>query len=180
MQSCCRLTKVSLLCRTLTNGRSKMLTAMFDGEVPVSRTSEGRAFVDRDGERFGVILSFLRADARPKLPASGSELARLLEEAQHYQVRLTLLPGCQIFRSLMLSRYIWLRMAGTIHQCPLGVLAWCVSICGCGCIATDVQVCVATPVAGRISYLGSLRMQGGASPGRSDQMLFMVILCATS
>ena len=64
-----------------------MLTAMFGGDLPVLRTAEGRAFIDRDGERFGAILSFMRIGASAKLPTSGSELAELLTEAEFYQAR---------------------------------------------------------------------------------------------
>ncbi len=80
-----------VLCRTLTNGRSEMLTAMFDGDLPVSRTAEGRAFIDRDGERFGAVLSFLRTGDTTELPVSGSELAKVLAEAEFYQARRCLL-----------------------------------------------------------------------------------------
>ena len=74
-----------LLCRTLTNGRSEMLTAMFTGDLPLSRTLEGRLLIDRDGNRFGAVLSYLRA-GECDLPTAGRELAKLLEEAMFYQV----------------------------------------------------------------------------------------------
>ena len=64
-----------------------MLTAMFNSVPPVPTTAEGRPFIDRDGKRFGGVLSFLRTGKPPKLPASGRDLAMLLEEADFYQVR---------------------------------------------------------------------------------------------
>ena len=76
-----------MLCRTLTNGRSAMLTAMFSGALPLTCTADGRVFIDRDGEHFGTVLSFLRTGTCPKLPASGGELAKLLDEAEFYQAR---------------------------------------------------------------------------------------------
>ncbi len=76
-----------MLGRTLTNGRSKMLTAMFSGDLAVTRTPEDRAFIDRNGKRFGAILDFLRTGDCTELPASGPELARMLEETEFYQAR---------------------------------------------------------------------------------------------
>ena len=80
-----------LLCRTLTNGRSAMLTAMFQSDIPLARTAEDRAFIDRSGQRFGTVLDFLRTGACPELPTSRHHLALLLEEAEFYQARRLLL-----------------------------------------------------------------------------------------
>ncbi len=80
-----------MLRRTLTNGRSAMLTAMFSEALPLISSADGRVFIDRDGERFGTVLSFLRTGACPELPASGAELAKLLDEAEFYQARRLLL-----------------------------------------------------------------------------------------
>ena len=79
--------RVCLLRRTLANGRSAMFTTMFSGVLPLATTAEGRPFIDRDGARFGAVLSFMRTGKPPKLPASGVDLATLLEEAEFYQVR---------------------------------------------------------------------------------------------
>ena len=76
-----------LLCRTLTNGRSAMLTTMFSVALPLTSTADGRIFIDRDGERFGTVLSFLRTGTCLNLPVSGAELAKLLDEAEFYQAR---------------------------------------------------------------------------------------------
>ena len=97
----------SVLCRTLTNGRSRMLTAMFNGDLALIRTPEGRVLIDSDGDRFAAVLSFLRTGACTQLPASGSELARLLEEAEYYQVRPCLNPPS--------SSYLW---TGACAQLP--------------------------------------------------------------
>ena len=83
--ACCL--KQSVLGRTLTNGRSGMLTAMFTGDLPVIRTSKDPAFIDRNGKRFGAILDFLRTGDCTELPVRGSELANVLEEAEFYQAR---------------------------------------------------------------------------------------------
>ncbi len=64
-----------------------MLTAMFSGALPLTCSADGRVFIDRDGERFGTVLSFMRTGACPELPASGAELAKLLDEAEFYQAR---------------------------------------------------------------------------------------------
>ncbi len=77
----------NLLGRTLTNGRSEMLTAMFGGDLPVSRTPEDRAFIDRNGKHFGAILDFVRTGDTTELPTNGPELAMLLDEAKFYQAR---------------------------------------------------------------------------------------------
>ena len=111
----------SVLCRTLTNGRSKMFTAMFSGDLAVTRTPEARAFIDRDGERFGPILSFLRTGLRPELPASGPDLARMLDDAAFYQARrllLTSLSSCCVNHSL----YIKFLKLATVHRRPHLVL----------------------------------------------------------
>ena len=104
-----------VLCRTLTNGQSTMLTAMFDGDLPLAKTPDGRAFIDRDGGQFGVILSFLRNGTCPRLPASGSDLAELLDEAQFYQVR----------------------YASTLSRGPL-ITSSCCSTGDCECLACDM------------------------------------------
>ena len=75
-----------LLRRTLTSGRSTMLTAMFTGALPLARTPEGRFLIDRDGGRFRAVLSHLRS-GECDLPTSGTELAKLLDEATFYHVR---------------------------------------------------------------------------------------------
>ena len=72
--------------RTLLNGRSKMLTAMYSGAPPFT-TAAGRPFIARSGEHFGVILSFVRTGTPSELPASGADLSKLLEEAEFYQAR---------------------------------------------------------------------------------------------
>ena len=86
--------------RTLINGRSKMLTVMFTGALPLVRTPEGRLLIDRDGDRFGTVLSYLRA-GECGLPTSGRELAKLLEEAMFYHVRNSNLRGCRSHLSLL-------------------------------------------------------------------------------
>ena len=42
-----------------------MLAVMFSGRHPFSKDREGRYFIDRDGQYFGHILSYLRSDALP-------------------------------------------------------------------------------------------------------------------
>jgi hypothetical protein len=63
-----------------------MLTTMFNGALPLALTPEGRFLIDRDGDRFRAVLSYLRS-GDCDLPTSGRELAKLLEEAMFYHVR---------------------------------------------------------------------------------------------
>ena len=78
---------------------SGMLTTMFNGHLPAIRTPEGRPFIDRDGDQFGTILSFLRTGASTKLPGSGSELAVVLEDAEFYQGRCWVIRGTDVMLS---------------------------------------------------------------------------------
>ena len=64
-----------------------MLAAMFSPTPPLLRTAEGRYYVHRNGERFGTVQSFVSTGTCPELPASGGELAKLLDEAEFYQAR---------------------------------------------------------------------------------------------
>jgi len=73
--------------RILTNGRSAKLTAMFSPASPLLRDAKGRVCIERSGERFGTVLSFLSTGTCPELPASGDELVKLLDEADFYQAR---------------------------------------------------------------------------------------------
>ena len=84
--------------RILTNGRSAMLTAMFSPAPPLRRTAEGHVYIDRSGERFSTVLSFLITGTCPELPASGEELKMLLDEAAYYKA-----PLMALFAIVMLS-----------------------------------------------------------------------------
>ena len=57
-----------------------MLAVMFSGRHPFSKDREGRYFIDRDGQFFGHILSYLRSDA---LPPEDSALF-VLREAEFF------------------------------------------------------------------------------------------------
>ena len=45
---------------TLTKDKDSMLAAMFSGRHELDTDSEGRYFIDRDGEYFKEILNYLR------------------------------------------------------------------------------------------------------------------------
>ena len=106
--------------RTLTNGRSAMLTAMFAGALPLTCSADGRVFIDRDGERFGTVLSFMRTGACPELPACGAELSKLLDEAEFYQARLLLLTKSSLMHPcLFIHRCVVICIVGSRQQLSL-------------------------------------------------------------
>ena len=60
---------------TLTTVPGSMLEAMFSGRHTIATCEDGRVFIDRDGEHFGLVLNFMRdcgsnsaADAIRALP----------------------------------------------------------------------------------------------------------------
>ena len=57
-----------------------MLAVMFSGRHPFSKDREGRYFIDRDGQHFGHILSYLRSDALPPEEA----VVHVLREAEFF------------------------------------------------------------------------------------------------
>lgn len=72
---------------TLCKYSGSMLAAMFSGEMqPGLRDSQGRFFIDRSGDWFAVILSYLREEPI-QLPPFGIQRQALAGEAQYYQVR---------------------------------------------------------------------------------------------
>lgn len=71
---------------TLTRCRDSMLGAMFTGQIPVLRDTQGNIFIDRDGKVFRYILNYLRSSCLD-LPNGFSELALLRREADFFQIR---------------------------------------------------------------------------------------------
>lgn len=72
---------------TLCKHSSSMLAAMCSGDMqPAQQDSQGRFFIDRNGDRFAVILSYLRQEPI-EFPPVGIQRQALLAEAQFYQVR---------------------------------------------------------------------------------------------
>lgn len=72
---------------TLCKHSGSMLAAMFSGDMqPAQTDTQGRLFIDRNGDWFAVILSYLR-DEPVQLPPFGIKRRALLAEARFYQVR---------------------------------------------------------------------------------------------
>ena len=59
-------------CTTLTVVLGSMLEAMFSRRHSIATDEDGRVFIDRDGEHFGLILNFLYATAARTLPLARS------------------------------------------------------------------------------------------------------------
>ena len=71
---------------TLCKSSGSMLAAMFSGDMqPAQQDSQGRFFIDRSGDLFAVILSYLREEPI-QLPTFGIQKQALAGEAQFYQV----------------------------------------------------------------------------------------------
>ncbi|KAG6928701.1 potassium channel tetramerization domain containing 21 [Chelydra serpentina] len=71
---------------TLTSFPDSMLGAMFSGNMPTKRDSQGNCFIDRDGKVFRYILNFLRT-SHLDLPEDFQEMGLLRREADFYQVQ---------------------------------------------------------------------------------------------
>lgn len=67
---------------TLRRYEETMLAAMFSGRHYIPRDSEGRFFIDRDGEYFGDILNFLREEELPHR----ERIRAVHREAQYYSI----------------------------------------------------------------------------------------------
>ncbi|CAE7855441.1 KCTD16 [Symbiodinium microadriaticum] len=97
-----------------------MLAKMFGSNLP-SATIGGAYFIDRDGDLFRFVLSYLR-DGAVELPSSFQELRRLEREASFF-----LLPGMlQLIRSKMSEVHLDVRLFAE----PFGCTA---EQCNCGC-----------------------------------------------
>ncbi|CAE7238000.1 Kctd8 [Symbiodinium sp. CCMP2456] len=105
---------------TLRRGDSGMLAKMFESNLP-SATIGGAYFIDRDGDLFRFVLSYLR-DGAVELPGSFQELRRLEREANFF-----MLPGMlQLIRSKMSEVHLEVRLFAE----PFGCTA---EQCNCGC-----------------------------------------------
>ena len=72
---------------TLCKHSTSMLARMFSGDVPPAHQDrKGRFFIDRNGELFGIIISYLREE-RFSMPTDKIKLKALAEEASFFQVR---------------------------------------------------------------------------------------------
>ncbi|CAE7444843.1 Kctd8 [Symbiodinium necroappetens] len=108
---------------TLRRVDSGMLAKMFGSNLP-SATIGGAYFIDRDGDLFRFVLSYLR-DGAVELPSSFQELRRLEREASFF-----LLPGMlQLIRSKMSEVHLEVRLFAE----PFGCTA---EQCNCGDIPT--------------------------------------------
>lgn len=71
---------------TLCKYDNSMLARMFSGDMaPGHYDSKGRYFIDRNGELFGTILSFLRAEPI-NIPSDLVKRKALAQEARFFQV----------------------------------------------------------------------------------------------
>lgn len=72
---------------TLCKYSGSMLAAMFGGDLqPSQQDSQGRYFIDRNGDYFAVVLSYLREEPI-QIPPFGVQRQALVGEARFYQVR---------------------------------------------------------------------------------------------
>ena len=71
---------------TLSKHGDSLLAHMFSGDLePAQKDSQGRFFIDRNGDHFAMILAYLR-DEPHQVPASALQRQALKAEAQFYQV----------------------------------------------------------------------------------------------
>ena len=70
---------------TLTKYPDSMLGRMFGGDLPSAKDAQGNVVIDRDGELFRYVLTFLRS-SKLILPENFKELSLLEEEAEFYQI----------------------------------------------------------------------------------------------
>ncbi|KAG9471663.1 BTB/POZ domain-containing protein KCTD6 [Eleutherodactylus coqui] len=70
---------------TLTRYPDSMLGAMFRGDFPTARDSQGNYFIDRDGSLFRYVLNFLRT-SELTVPVDFKEFDLLRKEADFYQI----------------------------------------------------------------------------------------------
>ena len=73
---------------TLRAEKGSMLEAMFSGQYPIKKQSDGTVFIDRDGRHFHYILNYLRGSvtALEDLPLHEIVLKELIKEADFYQL----------------------------------------------------------------------------------------------
>ena len=71
---------------TFCKDSNSMLATMFSGQMkPAHKDSQGRFFIDRDGDLFAKIMSYLRGEPL-ELPVSDVQRQALIAEARYYQV----------------------------------------------------------------------------------------------
>lgn len=61
-------------------------SAMLSGKYPLMRQADGSFFIDRDGQHFGSILSFMRSGYLVK-PRDRRECKEILLEAEYYNLK---------------------------------------------------------------------------------------------
>uniref|UniRef100_A0A914VWB9 BTB domain-containing protein n=1 Tax=Plectus sambesii TaxID=2011161 RepID=A0A914VWB9_9BILA len=73
---------------TLTSVEGSMLATMFSGRWPLPLTSDGCILIDRNGEAFAFVLTYLRGNNDGLLPTDRNMLDQLRDEAAYFN-----LPG---------------------------------------------------------------------------------------
>ena len=76
--------KITTSKQTLTSVKDSSLAAMFSGRYPLSKHN-GRVFIDRDGEAFCLMLSFLRTSKVPLFNTQAQEHA-FYDELDYWMV----------------------------------------------------------------------------------------------
>lgn len=71
---------------TLKKTPNTYFSAMLSGKYPLLRQPDGSFFIDRDGQHFGSILSFMRSGYLSK-PKDKRECKEILLEAEYYCVK---------------------------------------------------------------------------------------------
>ena len=57
-----------------------------DGRFDMASDEEGRLFIDRDGDLFGILLSFMRTSQRPSQKIIDAHKEALLVECEFFQI----------------------------------------------------------------------------------------------
>jgi hypothetical protein len=70
---------------TLTCESNSLLGDLFTGKTAISQDSQGRYFIDRDGQLFRYIIDYLR-NRKVLLPETFKECERLKAEAEYYRL----------------------------------------------------------------------------------------------
>ena len=79
---------------TLTRHGGSYFGALLSGRFAVPTDEDGSIFLDRSGERFGLVLDFLRTGAA-RMPDTAVEVAALLTELRYYMLDQPFVTACK-------------------------------------------------------------------------------------